>query len=78
MGGFGRKAAAARRHTGGAKPFDKRVQARGHIATVTDELVDLAAVGHEVTLLAGVGEERRRGFRVDKDQVFDLAKLSGG
>jgi hypothetical protein len=39
------------------------------------ELVHLAAVGHQIALLAGVGEERHRCFGVDQDQVLQAGQL---
>ena len=42
------------------------------------QLVHLAAVGHQVALLARVGEERHRRLGVDEDQVLEAAELRRG
>jgi hypothetical protein len=38
----------------------------------------LAAVGHEVALLAGIGEERDRRLGVDENQMLEARELDGG
>src|SRR6478672_1375694 len=48
----------------GTERFDQSLQAAERVVRWRRQLVHLAAVGHEVALLAGVGEERHRRLRI--------------
>ena len=59
----------------GAERLDERLKAGERVLFGRRQLVHLAAVGHEVTLLAGVGEERDGRLGVDQDQVLVTRQL---
>ena len=77
VGGAGRFAAASP----GIAPFAPSASASAssapdHVVRRRRELVDLAPVGHEVALLARVGEERHGRLGVDQHQVLEPARAA--
>ena len=80
----GQRAGGCRRSAGlgtiglsiaGPQPVDQRLEAPDDVRRRTRQLVHDAPGGHEVALLAGIGEERHGGLRVDQDQVFEPREL---
>ena len=59
----------------GAECLEERLEAGEHVAIGRRELVNLAAVRHQVARLARVGEERDRRFRVDEHEVPEAPEL---
>ncbi len=62
----------------GVERLSETLEAADSVLGRRGQLVDLAAVGYEVALLAGIREERHRRLGVEKHEVLEAGELNRG